>query len=326
MSNEDLNPLAEMSAVIRQEADALIRLSESLDKSFSDCLKLIESCRGKLIVTGVGKSGHIARKIAGTFSSTGMPAIFLHPSEAMHGDLGNVSPDDLVLALGKSGESDELNELLKALKRQSLKIIAITAKADSTMAATADIVLLSGVTQEACPLNLVPTTSTMAALAIGDALALTLMRIKKFRPEDFALYHPGGKLGRKLLLKVSDLMIPRAECPVLDPDKTSIQEVIVALGKYGLGIVFFAKDKQQLKGIFTDGDLRRLLDKHKADVFNLKVTEVMNRKPIVVQDDEMAVHALRLMEERERPLNVMPVCRKEEFVGVVRLHELVRVA
>lgn len=315
-----------VKATIRAEAQALDNLVANVDQAYVAALELILRRPGKLVITGMGKSGLIARKIAATMSSTGTLAVFLHPGEAMHGDLGVVAAEDVVIAIGKSGESEELISILPVLKKLGTPIIAITANPASSLARHADLVLDSGVGKEACPYDLAPTTSTTAALAIGDALAIALMKIKNFQQEDFALYHPGGKLGRRLLLRVEDLMVPLAQCPVLHPDTCAMDEVIVALGQYGLGVVVFSREGGRLAGILTDGDIRRMLNAHKAGIFDLAVSEVMNGGPTAIQQGLMAIEALRIMEERERPLNVVPVLDGERLVGVARLHDLLKVA
>ncbi len=312
--------------IIRLEAEGLSLVAESVNDAFCDALILLSSCDGKVILTGVGKSGLIARKIAATMSSTGTMATFLHPTDGMHGDLGLLSSGDVVIAIGKSGESEELVKLIPALKRISVKLIAITSRADSTLAREADVVLYAPVEREACPLDLAPTVSTTAALAIGDALAVTLMKMKNFKTEDFALYHPGGKLGKRLSLKVSDLMISKDSCARLQTKASSIEDTIFALSHYGHGIVIFEDEKGHLEGILTDGDIRRLLSKHRSEIFELDLSRVINRKPTAIEPGCMAVEALKIMEEREKPLNVVPVVSQKKFEGVLRLHELLSVS
>lgn len=324
--NSQIELKSQVQEVIRLEADSLYKMSESITDEFSEALFVIASCQGKVVLTGVGKSGLIARKIAATMSSTGTMATFMHPTEGMHGDLGLLTTGDVVIALGKSGESEELVRLIPALKRLSVKLIAITSCRESTLAREADVVLFAPVEKEACPLDLAPTVSTTVALAIGDALAVTLMKMKNFKSEDFALYHPGGKLGKRLWLKVSDLMIPSEACSRLSFEEASIEDTILALSKYGQGIVLFEDSIGQLMGILTDGDIRRLLSIHRAEIFNLEIREVLNRRPITLGPDVMAVDALKLMEQREKPLNVVPVVQDGQTWGIVRLHELLSVS
>lgn len=319
-----------LEEVIAVEASSLEMLGRSIEASFIEAVRRILAStrdgRAKVVVTGMGKSGHIARKIAATMSSTGTFAVFLHPAEAIHGDLGMVSRGDIVLALGKSGESDELNALILPLRKIGAQIFAITSNRDSTLARNADLVLYAPIDKEACPLDLAPTTSSTVALAVGDALAMTLMRLKNFQEEDFALYHPGGRIGRRLLLRVRDLMVPRADVPVMNPDHSTIPDVIAALGRYGLGIVLFSRDGRSLHGILTDGDLRRALERHGARIFTIPLAQLLTVSPISIEADLRAVEALKVMEGRARPLNVLPVLEGGVVVGVVRVHELLKLA
>lgn len=321
---EDL--LKNIQEVIQLEADALKTMADSVGDSFLEAILLLKATKGKIVFTGVGKSGLIARKIAATMSSTGTVATFLHPSDGMHGDLGMLTAEDVVVAIGKSGESEELTNLIPAIKRLKAKIIAITSKRESTLAQQADIVLHTPVEKEACPLDLAPTVSTTVALAVGDALAVTLMKMKNFQHEDFAKYHPGGKLGKRLSLRVSDLMIPKEKCPILSLENATIEQSIADLGTYGLGILVFCEKAPKLTGILTDGDIRRLLNRHKSEIFNLKLEEVINPKPVTIDPELMAVKALELMETHKPPLNVVPVTKHGEVVGVLRLHELLSVS
>ncbi len=318
--------LDSVRSVILDEAKALNHIAKFVDSNYFKAVELIKVCQGKVVMTGVGKSGHVARKIAATLSSTGTLAVFLHPAEALHGDLGIVSPKDVVVAIGKSGESEELNALLPAFKRIGVPVIAITASPQSHLARAAQAVLYCGVDREACIFDLAPTSSTTAAMAIGDALAITLMKIKNFKPEDFALYHPGGKLGKRLLLRVSDIMIPLSECPILDAGTAKFEDVIALLGSAGLGIVIFSKNKKTLDGIITDGDVRRILNRDKGKIFELRVTDHINSQATSVTSSILAVDALAVMENRSRPLNVLPVIDDGELKGLVRLHELVKIA
>jgi len=311
--------------VIRLEGDALLALHGTIGDSYYQAIEMMASSPGKIVLTGVGKSGLIAKKIAATLTSTGTVATFLHPADGMHGDLGVVTESDVVIAIGKSGESEELVALIPALKRIGAKIIAITAKEDSRLGKGADVTLLTPVEKEACPLNLAPTVSTTLALAVGDALAVALMKRKNFRSEDFARYHPGGKLGKRLLLKVTDLMVPLERCARLDASTAKMEDVIIALTEYGLGIALFLKDGN-LTGILTDGDIRRLLQKHRTGVFDIQVADFVNRTPLTISAEFMAVEALKFMEDRKRPLNVVPVVQGERVTGVVRLHDLLAVS
>jgi len=311
--------------VIRVEGEALIYLEKQIGEDFYRALTLLAECAGKVVVTGVGKSGIIAKKIAATLTSTGTSAVFLHPSDGMHGDLGVLTENDVLLALGKSGESDELIALLPVVKRIGAKIIAITARQESHLAKNADVALITHVEKEACPLNLAPTVSTTLALAVGDALAVALMKMKNFKTEDFARYHPGGKLGKRLLLRVTDLQVPIAKCAVLDAELAKMSDVIMSLSEYGHGIVLFLREGA-LRGILTDGDIRLLLQNHSTKLFELSVSQVMNSKPLTIPADFMAVEALKFMEDRKRPLNVVPIVQDGKVLGIVRLHDLLAVS
>jgi len=308
--------------VIRGEAEALNDLIEHVDVSYTNAIELLVSSHGKVVVTGMGKSGLIARKIAATMSSTGTLAVFMHPAEAMHGDLGIVESTDVIIAIGKSGESEEINNILPVIRKIGAKIISITSNKNSTLANNSDVVLYGEVKNEVCPHNLAPTSSTTVALAIGDAIAITLMKLKNFKPENFALYHPGGLLGRRLLLTVKDLMIPAEKCPILNPETSSISDVIMELSEKGLGVVLFQSQDSKLDGILTDGDIRSLLKTHQHRIFDLSLQEVVNKSPTIIEEDLLAAEALRIMENRDKPLNVVPVINSGKLVGVVRLHEL----
>lgn len=326
LKDKNQEVLKSIREVIQIEAEALKIMAESVGQPFFEAISLLFSVHGKVILTGAGKSGIIARKIAATMNSTGTPACFLHPSDGMHGDLGMLTSNDVVIAIGKSGESEELVSLLPAIKRLNAKIIAITSRKDSTIARQADIVLFVPTMKEACPLDLAPTVSTTVALAIGDALAVTLMKMKDFQPEDFAKYHPGGKLGKRLSLRVSDLMIPKEKCPIFKSEKTTIEKSIADLGTYGLGILLFSGPDESLEGILTDGDVRRLLNQHKANIFTLSLPSIINRNPLSIPPEMMAVEALSFMEDRKKPLNVVPIVKENQIVGVLRLHELLNLS
>lgn len=309
--------------VLAMEAQGILLASENIGPEFFQALLLLAKCTGKVIVTGVGKSGLIGRKIVATLNSTGTQSVFLHPTDALHGDLGVISEKDVLLAIGKSGESDELLKLLPPVRSLGVRVLSITSQKDSSLARQSHVALVLPVDKEACPLDLAPTVSTTMTLAIGDALAMTLMKMKKFQSEDFAKFHPSGKLGKRLLLKISDVMIPYERCPVLDPDQATLQEVIVLLSRFGLGIVLFSKKDRKLLGILTDGDIRGLLDKHQSKIFDLSVPQILNSKPIVLKENCLAYEALKFMEEREKPLNVLPFMQDGKIQGVVRLHDLV---
>jgi arabinose-5-phosphate isomerase len=314
--------LEELRRVIRLEARALTHLEESLSSRFEEAVRMLQACQGKVILMGVGKSGLIANKIAATMVSTGTPAVFLHGSEGMHGDIGIVAKDDIVLAVGKSGESEELVALLPFIRKIGARIVSITANLESTLARGSDLVLITPIEEEACPLNMAPTCSTTAALVLGDAMAMALMKLRNFQPDDFALFHPGGQLGRRLLLTVRDCMRKGEANPVIDLSQ-SIRTMLCEMTSKRAGAVSVIDDQSRLLGIITDFDIRRTLEEGK-DLFAMTIAEVMNEKPNFVYDDEKAVNALELMEKREKPISVLPVLdRQDKVVGMIHLHDLV---
>ncbi|MCC7457569.1 MAG: KpsF/GutQ family sugar-phosphate isomerase [Nitrospira sp.] len=278
-------------------------------------------CRGRVIVMGMGKSGHVGRKIAATLASTGTPAFFVHPAEASHGDLGMVQPGDVLLAISNSGESEELAVLLPALKRLGVTLVAMTGNADSTLAQHADLVLSSTVDQEACPLNLAPTASTTAQMALGDALAVALLDARGFREEDFARSHPGGALGRKLLMHVADLMRSGDAVPRVDPS-TPFTALLREMTAKGLGFTAVASADDRVLGIFTDGDLRRLIERG-AELRGLTAQQVMQHAPKQVRADALAVDAADLM-ERHRITSVLVVDAEGRLVGALNSNDLMR--
>ncbi|KKC99946.1 MULTISPECIES: arabinose-5-phosphate isomerase KdsD [Photobacterium] len=306
--------------VIDIEAEALKGLSQYINGSFSEACQLISRCQGKVIVMGMGKSGHIGCKIAATLASTGTPAFFVHPGEASHGDLGMLDKRDLVLAISNSGEADEILTLLPVMKRQGIALISMTGKPDSTMARLAQVHLQITVNQEACPLNLAPTSSTTATLAMGDALAIALMEARGFTADDFALSHPGGALGRKLLLRIADVMHSGDRLPVIHQD-ASIKDALLEVSRQGLGMTAIVDDHQRLSGIFTDGDLRRLLDK-RIDIHQTRIGEVMSANPATISSQVLAAEGLKLMEERK--INGLLVVDDQQLVGALNMHDLLR--
>lgn len=303
------------------EADALRALSKRLDERFDEAVRAMLDSRGRTIVMGVGKSGHVARKIAATLASTGTPAHFVHPAEAGHGDLGMIAPGDVVLALSNSGESDELSALLPALRRLSVTIVALTGRADSTLARHAHIVLDTAVAQEACPLNLAPTASTTAQMAMGDALAVALLDARGFVEEDFARSHPGGALGRRLLIHVRDLMRAGDALPTVPPD-APLSHMLQEMGAKGLGFAIVADAQQRVRGIFTDGDLRRLVHSG-ADLRALHAHQVMTPTPRTVRSDALAVDAAALM-ERHRITSVIVEDEEGCLAGALNSNDLMR--
>ena len=313
--------LNELRRVIQLEAKTLTHLEESLTPQFEEAVKMLQACQGKVILMGVGKSGLIANKISATMVSTGTPAVFLHGSEGMHGDIGIVAKDDIVIAVGKSGESEELLALLPFIRKIGARIISITAKAESMFARGSDLVLITPIEEEACPLNMAPTCSTTAALVLGDAIAMALMKLRNFQPDDFALFHPGGQLGKRLLLTVGDCMRKGNANPVIDVSQ-SIRTMLCEMTSKRAGAVSVIDDQQRLLGLVTDFDIRRTLEEGQ-DPFALNLAEMMNAKPNWVYEDEKAVNALQFMEKREKPISVLPVLdRQEKVVGMVHLHDL----
>ena len=306
--------------VLEIEAAAIIGLIAKLDQAFQHAVDLILACRGRVIVTGIGKSGHIARKIASTMSSTGTPAYFLHPADASHGDLGMIASGDVVIALSNSGESAELLAILPLLKRQGARLIAFTAKADSELARESDAVLYAGAEKEACPLNLAPTASSTAALALGDALALALMQAKGFSRDEFARSHPGGSLGRKLLTHVRHVMRSGPETPQV-PVTASLSEAVLEITRGCLGMTAVVDADQRVVGIFTDGDLRRTLFNGSADFHSQKVVNVMTRGPRTIGPDKLAVEAVKLMEDH-RINQLLVVDAEHRLLGALNMHDL----
>lgn len=314
--------------LLHAEADAIGKAASRLQATDIDqVVEILGNCKGKVVLLGVGKSGIIAQKIAATMTSTGTAALFLHPSDALHGGLGIVTADDQVVMLSNSGETNELLELLPYFKNRHVPIIAIVGKLESTIARRADAVIDASVDQEACPLNLAPTASTTVALAIGDALAMTLMRAKGLTENDFASNHPGGQLGKRLTLRVADLMHSGSQNPTIGLD-SAWPEIITSISHYGLGAVNVVNGDGELAGIITDGDLRRSFQRIGAKDLafaNITCDDLMTRNPVVARPEMLAYDALRLMEDRPSQINVLPVVDDEKkCVGLIRLHDIVR--
>ncbi len=305
--------------VLRIEAEGLLSLMERVDESFARAVDLIYQSKGRTIVTGIGKSGIIARKIVATLNSTGTPALFLHPVEGMHGDLGVVTAQDVVLALSNSGETDELTAIIPPLKKLGAKIIALTGSLTSTLARQADLTIDVGVPREACPLGLAPTASTTAALAMGDALAVCLLTRRGFKEADFQARHPGGRLGERLTLKVSQVMSTGSRMPLVEP-QTPMDEVITEMDRKDLGTALVVDNDKRLVGILTDGDLRRTL-RNGRDVHGLKAADIMTAGPKVIDANALALDALEIMERFE--ITALPIVDVEGRVdGIVHLHDL----
>ena len=312
--------------LLRMESEAVARTASRLERGEVErAVGLLASCRGKVVTVGVGKSGHIAQKVAATLTSTGTPAVFLHSSDALHGGIGLVAVGDVAVVFSNSGETAEVLELLPYLQHRRAPVVAVVGNLSSSLARRADVVLDASVEQEACPLGLAPTTSTTVALAIGDALAMTLMGVKRLTPEDFALNHPGGRLGKRLTLKVSDLMHGGDENPTV-PVAATLLEAVRAISRGGLGAVNVVDGRGRLEGIITDGDVRRALQRvGLEDLAALTCEGVMTRRPVVVPPDMLAHAALQLMENRPSQIAVLPVVDGDgRCVGLLRLHDIVR--
>lgn len=306
--------------VLRIEREGLEQLDQYINETFADACALIYACQGKVVVMGMGKSGHIGKKMAATFASTGTPAFFVHPAEASHGDLGMVGKDDVVIAISNSGESSEILALIPVMKRQKIPLICMTSRPESAMARAADIHLCVKVPQEACPLGLAPTTSTTATLVMGDALAVSLLEARGFTPEDFALSHPGGALGRKLLLHVSDIMHSGDELPHVTRD-ASLRDALLEITRKNLGLTVIVDDLMKIEGIFTDGDLRRIFDMG-IDFQHATIAEVMTRGGIRVRPNVLAVDALNLMQTKN--ITSLLVADDDRLLGVVHMHDMLR--
>lgn len=322
----DKNYFAEVQRILRLESETIAQTATRLKQDdIERVVQLLGGCKGKIVILGVGKSGIIAQKIAATMTSTGTGALYLHPSDALHGGIGIINSDDVVLILSNSGETDEIIEMLPYLKRRQVPIIAMVGNVKSTLARRADAVIDGSVDQEACPLNLAPTTSTTVALALGDALAMTLMQVKGLTPDDFAVNHPGGQLGKRLTLTVADLMHGGAANPKIALGATWV-DVVKGISDGGLGAVNIIDEAGRLAGIITDGDLRRAIQRldHGA-LANLKCDEIMTRNPAVASPELLAYDALQLMENRPSQISVLPVVDSDRVcVGLVRLHDIVR--
>lgn len=310
--------------VLVEEAQGILDLAARLDSRVEEAVELILSVSGRVVLTGMGKSGHIARKISATMASTGTPSFFLHPAEGIHGDLGMVTDQDVVLAFSNSGETSEIIAILPSLRRIGAKIIAIVGNTCSTLAKNADAVLDASVVKEACPLGIAPTTSTTVALALGDALAVALMRKQRFTKDRFAIYHPGGSLGRRLLLTVADVMHGGDDNPVVTAN-ASVQDAIFMMTEKGLGATNVVDEQGKLIGLVTDGDVRRGL-KSGSEFINSPIRDMMTKKPQVILSEKLAAEALRMMEEhRPRPVTVLPVVTAEgQSIGLVHITDLLR--
>ncbi|WP_086981483.1 arabinose-5-phosphate isomerase KdsD [Vibrio aphrogenes] len=306
--------------VLSIEMRGLQQLTQYFNENFSRACDMLLNNQGKVVVMGMGKSGHIGKKIAATLASTGTSAFFVHPGEASHGDLGMIESGDVVLAISNSGESSEILALYPVLKRRHIPIIGMTGKPESNMAKLADLHLQITVPEEACPLDLAPTTSTTATLVMGDALAVAIMQARGFTAEDFALSHPGGALGRKLLLKLSDIMHSGEALPMVSQDAL-IRDALLEVSQKGLGMTAIVADDMTLLGIFTDGDLRRLLDQ-RIDIHSTPISQVMTQNPTIASPNLLAVEGLNIMQEKS--INGLMLCQDGKLVGALNMHDLLK--
>ncbi len=320
-STDSYRSLALARQVLTVEADAVRHLADRLDQQFHQALTIILNCKGRVVVTGMGKSGHIARKIAATLASTGTPAFFVHPGEASHGDLGMITQDDVVIALSNSGESAEITTILPLIKRRGTKLIGMSGNPASTLACESDAHLNAAVDKEACPHNLAPTASTTAALALGDALAVALLDARGFTPEDFARTHPGGSLGRRLLVHVRDVMHSGEKLPVVG-ESASLKDALLEMTRKGLGMTAVVDSADRLAGIFTDGDLRRTLEKS-VDIHAANIADLMTRNPKSIGPDQLAVEAVERMQEL-KVNGLLVVDADQRLVGALNMHDLLK--
>lgn len=307
--------------VIDLEIQAVSALKNSINEQFINCCELILNCPGHVVVTGIGKSGHIGSKIAATLSSTGTPAFFLHPAEAIHGDLGMITSSSIVLALSKSGNTKEITDLLPTLKQQGVPLIALTCNADSILARQADSVLLTPIIREACPLNLAPTSSTTAALVLGDALAIALSQAKRFTAQNFAVYHPGGTLGKKLTLRVADICHSGVEIPLV-LENTSLADTLIEITRKKTGVACIIDSGDRLAGLLTDGDIRRALINNQ-DIYMLSMADVMTHQCITVSPEQYVVDALNLMKKHSITALVV-TSNDSKVLGLLTIHDLLR--
>jgi len=318
-----IHPIRRAKRVLELEAKAITEMIAKLDVNFTKSVEIIERCKGKVVVTGMGKSGLICQKIAGTLASTGTPAIFLHAAEGFHGDLGVLTRQDVVIAVSNSGETEEVNRILPIIKRMGIPLIAITGNPDSTLGRHGDIVIDTGVKEEACLMNLVPTASTTAALVMGDALAVVLLEKRGFQEEDFAMLHPGGSLGKRLLYRVEDMMHLGEEIPLVN-QRTSLKEAIVEITMKRLGVTGVLDEKGNLVGVITDGDLRRGLEKG-GDLLKRKVDEIMTGNPKRIFRDALAAKAMERMEHYSiTSLFVVKRSDERKVEGIIHIHDLLK--
>ena len=307
--------------VLLNESKAISDLVKKLGKDFGKSINLLASTKGRVIITGMGKPGFIAQKVSATMASTGTPSLYLHPAEALHGDLGRVTCDDVIIAFSNSGETEEVIKLLPIIKKIGTKIISVTGNMKSTLAKNSNFVIDSSVDKEACPMGLAPTTSTTAMLALGDALAIVLLEKKKFQPKDFALFHPGGALGKRLLLTVADIMRPKDMTPIVK-EKDKVKDVLLKVTKLKAGSATVVNAKGKLTGIFTDGDLRRHFEDD-TDMFKKSVSEVMTKAPVTITADRLAAEAFEIL--RDKKIDEIPVVDKNlKPVGILDVQDILK--
>lgn len=320
-----LDILSEAKKVFEIEIKSVITAMNALDENFVKLIDLIQNSEGRVIITGMGKAGHIGRKVAATMSSLGTIAYFLHPAEGLHGDLGGIKNGDIVIAFSKSGESEEVLGLIPSIKKIGARLVSVTCRDRSTLSDSADLKIELKIIEEASNHKLAPTTSTTAMIVFGDALAVVLEKINDFQPEDFAVFHPNGSLGKKLLLKVESLMAI-GEFNAIVSENSNLKETIVVMSSKGLGGVNVVDNNGNLVGLVTDGDLRRVIENaNGVDIFSLRVTEFMTNSPITINRNQKAVEALNLMENREKPISILPVVDDKNIaVGMLRIHDIIR--
>lgn len=309
--------------VIQIETEAVKTLGDRIDLRFSKACTLLMHCKGRVVVSGMGKSGHVGRKIAATLASTGTPAFFVHPGEASHGDLGMITGKDVVIALSNSGNVPEIVTILPLIKRMGAKLISMTGNEGSALAQAADVNLDVGVKEEACPLGLAPTSSTTVALVMGDALAVALLEARGFTAEDFAMSHPGGSLGRRLLLKVRDIMHSGEKLPAVPPT-VSVRDALIEMSRGGMGMTVIQDQHKKLLGLFTDGDLRRILDSGQTDIRNIRIDAVMTKNPTTIKPDVLAAEALHLMEVSKKINKLVVVDTENVVLGAFNMDDLLR--
>lgn len=316
--------IEEAKKILEEESQGISILAENLGENFTKIIELILNSKGRVIIIGLGKSGLIGQKIAATLSSTGTPSFFIHASEALHGDIGMIDKEDVTIVISNSGETEELIEIIPFLKRKGIKIICLTNNPNSKLAICSDVFIDMKVKKETGELGLVPTTSSTVTLALGDAIAMCLLKKRNFKLEDYALLHPSGSLGKKLLWKVDDVMHKGNENPIIN-EKSSMKEAIIEITSKQLGAISIVNDNGNLVGIITDGDLRRSLEKYCGDLFNKKIGDIMTKNPTSILKGKLGTEALHLMEDRPSQISVLPVIDKnKKVIGMIRIHDLIR--